>query len=133
MATNTIDTFLGKGITFPLELNSKGAAIIKSEVELIKSSLRSILSWPNRQRFFNRNFGSRLEELLEEPVDAVTKSLALRFAREAVESWEKRIELLDASITDVDNEKFNIVLEYRIINNKTQDTFIFPFYTKLNY
>ena len=50
-----------------------------------------------------------------------------------MESWEKRIELLDATITDVDNEKFNIVLNYRIINNKTEDTFIYPFYTQLNF
>lgn len=95
--------------------------------------MNNILSWPQRQRFFNEDYGSRINEMVEEPSDAISKSLIRRFIIESLDKWEKRVELLSINIENHTTEVYNIHINYQVRKTKQEDTFIFPFYKYLKY
>jgi phage baseplate assembly protein W len=125
-----VQDFIGKGITFPIQLVN-GKPPIETGFQLIRASIRNILGWPYGQRFFLTEFGSRLQELIEEPNDYVLKNLINTFVVDAITDWEKRIQLIDAQIENQDGVKINIRLVYRIVNSQQVDNFIFPFYRQI--
>lgn len=127
--------FIGTGITFPLEIDGgTSEPIVSSDLKLIRSSIGVILNWPENIRFFNERFGCRIEELLEEPDEAVSRTLAKQFIRDALEKWEKRIiikevKALDSTIAG----RIDLQIHYEIRNTKIGETVIYPFYTELKY
>lgn len=125
--------FTGAGLVFPIEIGPEGRPQIVSGVPLINASINHILSWPIRNKYFNEEFGSRLEELLEEPNDIVLRTLVRRFVIEALERWEKRIELVSVEIIPTERNKLDIHIIYQIRNTKIEETFIFPFYREILY
>jgi phage baseplate assembly protein W len=126
-----IETYVGKGIIFPIELDSLGKPVIKTGFELIRASIIALLSWPRGTRMFLEQYGSRLEDLLEEQNTVVAKNLVAQFIRDSIDTFEKRITLKDVSVTADSFDKFSIKLTYTIRNSNLQDSFIFPFYTKI--
>ena len=125
-----VQDFIGSGIVFPLELQD-GRAVIKTGFDLIRASIKNIVHWPEGQRFFLAEFGSRIERLIEEPNDSVLKQIIYTFIVDPINRWEARIVLVDATIVDVDFSKVNISLRYRIINSQSEHSFIFPFYRQI--
>jgi len=130
------DKFIGSGMTFPILLNPlKTSPIISSgESTLIHSSIGIIINWPKRRRWFNEEFGCRIEETLEEPNDAISRTLIRVFIKEALEKWEKRIVLKSIKTqSGRDVGQINVSINYNIRNTKIEETVIFPFYTDLKY
>jgi len=127
----SIDQYLGKGIIFPVELSPSGSAVIRGGPDLIKSSIFMILSWPKNHRIFLNEFGSRLEELLEEPNDELLKGLVEYFVIDSLRDWEKRIILLDSVIERMFVEKLDVKILYRIKASGFEDTLTFPFYRNI--
>lgn len=125
MATNK---FIGSGILFPIEINPSGRPDYVSDNRLIISSIYQILSWPKNNRYFNENFGCRIEELLEEPNDGVSNTLLRAFIVEALSTYEKRIVLQSVTVVNYDYSKVNIKLTYTITNTKVEESMIFPYY-----
>lgn len=124
--------FIGRGLTLPLDLIN-GKPPLRSGFELIRASIINIITWPESTRFFLAEFGSKLENLIEEPNDATLRSLVETYITEAIETWEKRIELISADSESVNDTQINITIHYRVIATQRTDTFIFPFYTKIIY
>lgn len=118
---------LGKGIIFPVELTN-GAPVIRDDSTLITSSIKLILGWPYRDRFFLANYGSRLEELLEEPNDDITLNLIQFFIFDSIRRWEPRVKLKNTDVVERDQEKLQILIEYTIVESETEESFIYPFY-----
>lgn len=125
-----IQNFIGSGITFPIELQN-GRGVIKTGFDLIRSSIKAIVFWPEGQRYMLAEYGSRIERLLEEPDDDILKQIIYTFIVDPINQWEKRITLTSADIQDVTPYKVNISLSYRILNSQTEDSFIFPFYRQI--
>jgi phage baseplate assembly protein W len=124
----TTTKFIGKGIVFPIQLNQWGRPDSVSDLTLIYSSIAMILNWPKFTRFFNERFGARMAELLEEPNDGVTRSLARSFIIEGLAQHEKRINVLDVTVESHDLYKVFIKISFRVRNTKIEDTYIFPYY-----
>lgn len=131
--SETVKKFIGQGITFPIELNSNGRPNIETGVNLIRSSIKNLLSWPYATRYFLGEYGSRLNELLEEPNDDILKNLVRYFVIDSISKFEKRISLLETSIIKPTAGSIHIKLKYKINNSSTTDSFIFPFYDKIKY
>jgi phage baseplate assembly protein W len=127
-----IKDFIGSGISFPIQLNN-GKVVVSSGFELIRSSILMILGWPVGTRFYLSEFGSKLEDLLEEPNDDILKQIIYTFVVDPITVWEKRITLVDVSLEDVTQTKLNLRMTYRILNSQTTDTFVFPFYRNIVY
>ena len=127
------DKFIGKGLVFPLELDNTGAVEVTEKLDLIKQSIITSLEWPIGTRFFLGEFGSKLDQLLEEPNDMILSALIKDYVIDAVNRWEKRITILESTILSRDENKVDIRLTYEVIKLKIKDSFIYPFYTNLIY
>jgi len=125
--------FIGGGITFPIEVNSKGSVDVMSNNVLLRSSIKNILYWPTSQRFFNEQFGSRIFDVLEEPNDNIGKALVRTFIFEALNRWEKRILVKDTRVLNSDHQVINIEITYEIRSTRTEETMVFPFYKEIIY
>lgn len=130
-----INKFIGSGIVFPLELDSSGKVVVYNDNNLIMYSIMSIINWPQTHRFFNENYGSRLNELLEEPNDNITYTLLKHFITDAITKWEKRVTTNNSNIKIVRHttDKIDISVTYTINSTKQEETFIFPFYKEIIY
>lgn len=125
--------FIGSGMVFPITLNTEGRPNIVKDTTLIQSSIKIILNWAVRTRFFNELFGSRIEEVLEEPDDSVSQSLLKFFIQESLGRWEKRIVINNIEISNSEPSKIDARLFYNIRNTKIEETLIFPFYKNIKY
>lgn len=128
-----VQDFIGNGLTFPIQL-VKGRANIDTGFNLIRASIKTILAFTIGTRYFLGEFGSRLEELLEEPNDEILHNLINTFVVDAVTTWEKRISTISTSIDSIDQKGIvNVKITYQVINSNTTDNFIYPFYTQIIY
>jgi phage baseplate assembly protein W len=91
--------------------------------------LKIILSWPLGTKQFNHLFGSRVNELLESPNDAVLMALVRKFVIDSVTTWEKRIDLLSVNIAKQDNDKLVVDLIYKVKALNVQDSYSYTYYT----
>lgn len=130
--TQQLQNFIGQGFTIPLKLTN-GRPPLESGFDLIRSSIINIVSWAYGKRFFLNEYGSRLYELLEEPNDIILEDIVRVFVVDAINKWEKRIDLTHCSIVRTSDIKMEVTVTYQIINTKREDTFVFPFYTKIIY
>lgn len=129
---NDLSKIIGTGVVFPLQLSSTGTVEITSDIELIRSSIRAVVTWPKFTHHTIYTFGNQSNILLEEPNDFVTGEMIRAYTIDALSLWEKRISL-NAVSAIYEGSTINIGLKYTILNTNIQDSFIFPFYEKINY
>lgn len=127
-----LEVFVGKGITLPLTLVN-GSVPVSSGFDLLRSSIRLILSWVYGTRFMLNEFGTRLEELLEEGNDDVTLTLLENQIEDAITQWEARVVVIGvtAKRDRVKIGHVNILIAYRVKGTNLEDTFIYPFYSQI--
>lgn len=130
--SENINKFLGSGLAYPVIIDSKGSPVIAKGIELIRSSIINILSWPLNQRFFLPQFGSMINFLIEEPNDILLRGLVRYYIEESLNQWEPRINILDITF-QAKNEMLNCEITYSVINSEIEDTFVYPFYRKIEY
>lgn len=128
-----LQDFIGKGITFPLELDSKGSAVVKSGWPVLKSSVAIILAWSIGTRYFLPEFGSLIHNLIDEPNDDTTKNLLVTFLDDTISRWEKRVEVVDIEMSEPSIGKRQLTLTLRIVNTQKTDNFVWPFYNEIIY
>lgn len=117
------------GMTFPQKFNKKGFFEFTNDIYLlIKMSIYQILGTRIGERVMLPEFGSRIHELLMEPIDAVTISLARVYTIEAVKRWEPRVVLNDVGVViNVDQGLLEIYGSYSIKNRGLVDDFAVAF------
>ncbi|WP_395463639.1 GPW/gp25 family protein [Wolbachia endosymbiont of Cantharis cryptica] len=79
-------------------------------LEHLKQSIVDILTTPVGSRVMRRNYGSRLFELLDKPVNRDFTLEIYAATAEALEKWEKRFKLEKVKITEVKEGKVTISL-----------------------
>jgi phage baseplate assembly protein W len=114
MANNLLSTVDQKGLTFPIII-AEGTVALSGYKELIESSILNILHWPLHTLDFNPDFGSRLEELLGEQNTVVLATLVRKFLYDALTLYERRISILDISITIPTVSSMHVVVRYIIL------------------
>lgn len=117
------------GFTFPQKINSKGFFEFSSDLQtLVKHSIYQILGTRIGERVMVPEFGSRLPELLFEPIDEVTISLARVYTIEAIEKWEPRVELNEVVVNvNPDANRVEIFADYVILNRGIVDSIAVSF------
>lgn len=127
-----IQNFIGQGIIFPLEIVN-GSSPLRSGFDLLQSSITTILSWKLGRRFLLTQFGSALDQLLEEPNDASTANDINIFVVDAVSQWEQRVEKVSSVLIVKSQTEIDVEVTFQIKGTQTPLSFVFPFYTKLIY
>lgn len=112
------------GLTFPQQFNAEGFFEYTDDIKLlVRSSILQILGTKIGERYMVPTFGSRLPELIFEPLDEVVVSLARVYTIEAIKQWEPRVELNSVEvILGVDTMDFTIIPNYVITNKKIPDS-----------
>ncbi len=89
--------------------------------DAILSAIRNLLMCPigARGRIFNPNFGSLLYKLLQEPFDEVTANNIDQATRQAIRTWEPRVEIVNCqTIPDESMPGYQIHLTLEILATK---------------
>ncbi len=80
-------------------------------IEHLKQSIIDILTTPINSRVMRRDYGSRLFELVDKPINRDLTLEIYSAVAEALEKWEKRFKLEKVKITEVKEGKVILVLE----------------------
>lgn len=131
MANETL--YLGKTIKFPIVINQYGRPDTVEGVETIPQSIEMILKTPKRSRYFLPQYGSDLDLLMFMPNDDILRSLIFTTIFEALDTWEKRIKVLDITFKFVTEFQLDCHIEYQILKSNEVASFIYPFYTEIIY
>lgn len=117
------------GFTFPQKLNSKGFFEFSNDIQtLVKQSIHQILGTRIGERVMVPEFGSRLPELLFEPIDDVTLVLARVYTIDAIEKWEPRVSLNEVVTSiNTDANRVEIFADYVITNRNIVDSIAVAF------
>jgi len=118
---------LGKGFSFPLQRGNTGYYQGTAGVTLVWHCIYQLLSTRPGERRMLPEFGSRLMDLVFEPADAQTQSLAKVYIQDALEKWEPRIQVLGISFRIEDNSFF-VELKCLIKVLHMERNFVFPFW-----
>ena len=124
--------YLGKGWKFPLQVNpSGGIALSRYEVR-IEEAVFLILSTAKGERVMLPDFGCGIHDLVFAPNNALTVSAIVVAVREALTTWEPRIDVLDVQVSAAP-EMPNLLLirvDYIIRANNTINNLVYPFYIR---
>lgn len=123
--------FIGKGLAFPIELVN-GSASLSSGVNIIKSSIATILAYSLGQRFFLGEFGTRINDLIEEPNMDLLQNVLENFITKSLTTWEKRITITSIETIEVGLAGLEITIYFSINNTQIEDNFVWPFYKEIN-
>ncbi|BDG76688.1 baseplate assembly protein [Wolbachia pipientis] len=80
-------------------------------IEHLKQSVVDILTTPINSRVMRRDYGSRLFELVDKPINRDLTLEIYAATAEALEKWEKRFKLEKVKITEVKEGKVTFDLE----------------------
>ena len=87
-----------------------------TNVNAIINSMRNILTTRLGERPFEPDYGSKIYDTLFELVDVISLDAAASSAREALEFWEPRVEILNViPISNPDQHEIELTIEFYIV------------------
>ncbi|MDR1020448.1 MAG: GPW/gp25 family protein [Synergistaceae bacterium] len=107
-----------KGPSFPLRAGEYGFFEAKTDEGLIQGNILQILGTRRGERVMLPLFGSRVRELIHEPLDAVTLQLIKVELADAIKAWEPRVVLVSADLR-ADPQEFRAVAYLRYLLKTT--------------
>jgi Bacteriophage baseplate protein W len=150
-AGNAMESFLGTGWSFLLELGTLGEAALVSDEDDIRQAIQIILATAPGERVMRPDFGSGLNALVFEPLNMTTIELVRTRVSEALAQWEPRITVLDVNVSlgpDIGSTYFGVMsnkaaapsgqpgpsalllieIVYLIRASNTASNMVYPFY-----
>jgi phage baseplate assembly protein W len=106
-----------------LNVSPTGGIEMVEEKDSVRQAIFMLLSTIPGERVMRPDYGCDLYKLIFAPNDYTTAGLAIHYVKQAIERWERRVEilLLDAYNDRQNQEKLNIVMEYRLRATQTID------------
>lgn len=126
----TIASFIGQGIHFPMRTGYDGSIDIARGVASIERSIHMILSTAPGERVMRPEFGCAIWDMLYEPINTSTLGLMAEATREALSRWEPRIEVDDVDVEPDESAlgAVRISVAYTVQTTNDQRNLVFPFY-----
>jgi len=81
-----------------------------SGIDHLRQSIRDILTTPIGSRIMRREYGSRLFELIDAPMNDATRVDMIAATAEALATWEPRISVDEVSVEAAEAGKFTLSL-----------------------
>jgi len=125
------NTFIGRGIAFPMRVDHTGSIALVGGPEDIDRSIVMVLSTAKGERLMRPEFGCAIWDQLFEPINANTLGLMAQGVRDAIGQWEPRVDLEDV-VTSPDESgqgRVNISITYRVRATNDRRNLVYPFYT----
>jgi len=126
------EDYIGAGFGFPLQVNVQGGIQLSTGTPNLEESIVIILRTDLGERVYRPNFGSRLSELVFEPMNVQTLMLIRLYVEQALDMWEPRI-ILKEVIADPDPIRGRVDIEiiYQPKNSLDTRSLVYPFYLAL--
>jgi hypothetical protein len=126
---NQLNEYIGAGFAFPAQVNVQGSVQLSADTPNLEESIIIILRTRLGERVYRPNFGSRLSELVFEPMNTQTLLLIRLYVEEALETWEPRI-ILNSILTSPDPKTgtVEIIITYTPKDTYDMRSMVFPFY-----
>jgi phage baseplate assembly protein W len=130
MAKDLSKTYLGTGLAFPMQVNSRGEIALVSGAKDIEQSIRIILGTRPGERVMRPTFGCKAHDLLFEIRDATTASLLKKYVLDALNFWEPRIQVLqvDVLLDDDLDGSLQVEISYEIKATHDVRSIVYPFF-----
>jgi phage baseplate assembly protein W len=126
------ENYIGAGLGFPLQVNVQGGIQLSTGTPNIEESIVIILRTDLGERVYRPNFGSRLSELVFEPMNVQTLMLIRLYVEQALEMWEPRIILKEVRADpDPIRGRVDIEIVYQPKNSLDTRSLVYPFYLAL--
>ena len=125
--------YLGVAIKFPIEVDAYGRPVLVTGKTLLEQSMKTILSTALSSKFFQREWGARVQEAIFEPNDNVLEGLLTIFIKESLDKWEKRVIFTNVTFTTDSSASVNCWIAYKINGTNSEETFVYPFYKKIKH
>ena len=94
---------------------SQNITIVK-DAESVRQSIKMILSTFPGERIMEPEFGSRVRELLFEPLDDVTSNLLRSEIRNAIEKWENRVSVSSVDVNpNYDSNYYDVMINMTVL------------------
>jgi len=128
---------VGRGWAFPPHMDENGRIALVKDFDEITQSIHIILGTAIGERMMRPTFGSRLHELVFEPINAETLALARQYVEDALTIWEPRIRIIEIDVLDPFQTHPNyrwmpgclqIEIQYEIKATADQRSLVYPFY-----
>lgn len=96
--------------------SATGGIQMVEEAASVRQAILLLLSTDKGERVMRPTYGCDLRKLAFMPNDATTHGMAIHYVRQALERWERRIEILrlDAYANEECPERLEICLDYRV-------------------
>jgi phage baseplate assembly protein W len=120
--------YTGAGFAFPLCVNVQGSIQLSSGTPNLEESILIILQTDLGERVYRPNFGSRLSELVFEPLNTQTLLLIRLYVEEALQTWEPRIILREVRVDPYPRGRVDIEIVYQPKNSYDIRSLVYPFY-----
>ena len=122
--------FLGVGWAFPPRVEADGTIAEAVYEEDIRQAIRIIIFTNRAERVMRPDFGAGLNEFIFESINTTTMALIETRVREALITWEPRIDVLDVTVTSDTSERNKLLIDltYRVRATNTQHNLVYPFY-----
>jgi phage baseplate assembly protein W len=122
--------FLGIGWAFPPRIQADGAVAESVYEEDIREAIRIILGTSPGERVMRPEFGAGLDQFLFEPVTPTTVGRVERQVREALVTWEPRIDVDGVAVRPEGAPPVVLMIElaYRVRATNARANLVYPFY-----
>ena len=128
MATTYIDStrnFKDLDLNFAIHPIRKDISTYKSEYAVI-NSVKNLILTNHYEKPFRPQIGSNIRSLLFENIDSIIAAQIERTVTETVINFEPRVKISKVTaIPDPDNNRYNLQMEFFIINNPSPITINF--------
>jgi phage baseplate assembly protein W len=124
--------FLGVGWKFPLQVTPGGTIAQARFEQRIEESIYLTLSTAKGERLMLPDFGCGIHDLVFAPDNASTPTRVVQAVRQALTTYERRIDVLDVRADAAPGEP-NLLLiriSYRIRSNNAMGNLVYPFYIR---
>ncbi len=131
--TNQLTTsYIGAGFSFPINVNVQGSVQLSNNTPNLEESIIIILATKLGERLYRPNFGSRLSELVFEPMNTKTLLTIRLYVEEALLTWEPRI-VINNILTIPDPSTGRVEIEIIYTPNDTYEmrSLVYPFYLQV--
>ncbi len=122
--------FLGNGVRFPFHPGADGGFAFIDGEDVVAQSIILILSTGLGERQMRFTFGSRLPQMIFEPINSATLVRIEEAAKTALTTLENRIRVVDVDAQPDPNvpSRVNLNITYNILSTNRPGNIVFPFY-----
>jgi phage baseplate assembly protein W len=122
--------FLGRGWSFPVGLDDGGQVRLADGEEGIRQSIWMILGTSPGERVMRPDFGCGIHDLVFGVNNAATATAVAGAVRDALATWEPRIDVLDVyAVPDPSQPNLLLIeINYQVRSTNSRFNLVYPFY-----